>query len=101
MNNLSNRLRAAAFACALTAATPFAAFADDFVKECTAGNPGPDGEKACNCMSAKVTGPDRAAAIDAMSKTNTAMKKGDTSLLTPEVMKTMATVMSVQADCSM
>jgi hypothetical protein len=84
----------------LTVGVAFAALADDFVKECRVGNPGPDGEKACICISGKLSGPDRAAAIDAMVKTNAAMAKGDTSILTPEVLKTMGSVMTLQASCT-
>jgi len=84
----------------LTVGVAFAALADDFIKECRVGNPGPDGEKACICISDKMSGPDRAAAIDAMVKTNAAMARGDTSILTPEVLKTMATVMTFQARCA-
>jgi hypothetical protein len=84
---------------ALTVGVAFAALADDFIKECRVGNPGPDGEKACICISDKLSGPDRAAAIDAMVKTNAAMAKGDTSILTPEVLKTMGSVMTLQARC--
>ena len=84
----------------MTVGIAFAALADDFVKECRVGNPGPDGEKACVCISGKMSGPDRAAAIDAMARTNAAMAKGDTSILTPEVLKTMGSVMTLQASCT-
>jgi len=84
----------------MTVGVAFAALADDFVKECRVGNPGPDGEKACVCISGKISGPDRAAAIDAMARTNAAMAKGDTSILTPEVLKTMGSVMTLQASCT-
>jgi hypothetical protein len=84
----------------MTVGIAFAALADDFVKECRVGNPGPDGEKACVCISGKISGPDRAAAIDAMARTNAAMAKGDTSILTPEVLKTMGSVMTLQASCT-
>jgi len=84
----------------MTVGVAFAALADDFVKECRVGNPGPDGEKACVCISGKMSGPDRAAAIDAMARTNAAMAKGDTSILTPEVLKTMGSVMTLQASCT-
>jgi hypothetical protein len=92
--------RASAMAFVLTAGVAFSALADDFVKECRIGNPGPDGEKACNCMSDKMSGADRAAAVDAMNRTNAAMAKGDTSILTPEVLKTMGSVMALQAGCT-
>jgi hypothetical protein len=92
--------RVGAMAFVLAVGVAFAALADDFVKECRTGNPGPDGEKACSCLSDKMSGPDRVAAIDAMNKTNAAMAKGDTSMLTPEVLKTMATVMTLQAACT-
>jgi len=84
----------------MTVGVAFAALADDFVKECRVGNPGPDGEKACVCISGKISGTDRAAAIDAMARTNAAMAKGDTSILTPEVLKTMGSVMTLQASCT-
>lgn len=90
---------AAAIACVLISGVAFAALADDFVNACTIGNPGPDGEKACACMSGKISDSDRAAAIDAMNRTNAAMAKGDTSILTPDVLKTMGAVMALQAAC--
>jgi hypothetical protein len=47
-----------------------------------------------------MSGADRAAAVDAMNRTNAAMAKGDTSILTPEVLKTMGSVMALQAGCT-
>ena len=63
------------------------------------GNPSPDGEKSCNCMSGKISDADRPGAIDAMNKTNAAMTKGDSSGLTPDVLKKMGDLMSLQAAC--
>ncbi|WP_296340637.1 hypothetical protein [Reyranella sp.] len=80
----------------------FTASADDFIKECQAGTPGPDSAKICKCMSDKVSGGDRANAIEAMNKTNAALAKGtqaDPSTMTPKVMKGVETVMKVQLEC--
>ena len=100
MSSLPHCLRAAAVACVLISGVAFTALADDFVNVCMTGNPVPDGQKICTCMSNKIADSDRAAAIDAMNKTNAAMAKGDTSVLTPDVLKSMGTVMSLQAACS-
>jgi hypothetical protein len=92
----------AATAVAMTLSLSFAAAADDFVKECKIGNPGADSDKACNCMSDKITGAGRADAIEAMNKTNTAMTKGaaaDPNTMTPKVMKSMEAIMTAQAAC--
>lgn len=80
----------------------FAASADDFMKECQAGTPGPDSAKICKCMSDKVPGAERSGAIEAMTKTNAALAKGaqvDPSSMTPKVMKGVETVMKVQLEC--
>jgi hypothetical protein len=102
MRSVSRGLSAVAAACVLTVGFSFAALADDFIKECKIGNPGADADKVCTCMSGKVTGADRAGAIDGMNKTNTAMAKGgamDPSTMTPQVMKGMETVMTAQVAC--
>lgn len=97
---MSRLLRAATVACVLVSGVAFTARADDFVNACTIGNPGPDGAKSCTCMSGKISDADRPAAIDAMNKTNAAMTKGDSSGLTPDVLKSMGALMSLQAACS-
>jgi hypothetical protein len=97
---MSRFLKAAAIACVLVSGAAFTARADDFVNACMIGNPGPDGEKSCTCMSGKISDADRAGAIDAMNKTNAAMTKGDSSGLTPDVLKSMGALMSLQAACS-
>jgi len=96
---MSSLVRAAAVACVLISSVAFQALADDFVNACMTGNPVPDGENICICMSNRISVSERAAAIDAMNKTNAAMAKGDTSILTPQVLKTMRAVMSLQAAC--
>jgi hypothetical protein len=96
---MSSLVRAVGVAYVLISGAAFPALADDFVNACMTGNPVPDGEKICICMSNRISDSDRAAAIDAMNKTNAAMAKGDTSILTPQVLKTMGTVMSLQAAC--
>jgi hypothetical protein len=45
--------------------------ADDFMAECQMGSSAATPAKACACMSEKVTGPDRVAAIAAMHSLNT------------------------------
>lgn len=80
----------------------FAASADNFMKECQAGTPGPDSVKICTCMSEKIGGGDRADATEAMSATNAALAKGaqaDPSTMTPKVAKSLETVMKVQLQC--
>ena len=102
MNVVSNALRVTATAFALTVGLASAAMADDFIKECKIGNPGPTADKVCGCMSDKVTGSDRSDVIEAMSKTNVAMAKGaaaDPATMTPKVMKGIETAMTVQAQC--
>jgi hypothetical protein len=97
---MSRLLRAAAIACVLASGITATARADDFVNACLIGNPGPDGQTSCSCMSGKISDADRPGAIDAMNKTNAAMTKGDSSGLTPDVLKMMGALMSLQAACS-
>ena len=95
-------LRVTTAAFALTVGLASVAMADDFIKECKIGNPGPTADKVCSCMSDKVKGSDRADVIEAMNKTNTAMAKGtaaDPATMTPKVMKGIETVMTVQVQC--
>ncbi len=102
MSVLSRGLRVATAAFALSTGLSFAALADDFLKECKIGNPGPDSDKICTCMSDKITGAGRPDAIEAMNKTNAALAKGaqaDPSTMTPKVMKGVETVMTVQLQC--
>jgi hypothetical protein len=102
MNILSRGLCFATTAVVMTLGLSFAAAADDFAKECKIGNPGADSDKVCGCMSDKITGADRADAIEAMNKTNTAMAKGaaaDPNTMTPKVMKSMEVIMTAQAAC--
>jgi hypothetical protein len=102
MSFASRGLRITSIAVAMTLGLSFAAAADDFAKECKIGNPGADSDKVCGCMSDKIKGSDRADAIEAMNKTNTAMAKGgaaDPNTMTPKVMKSMETVMTAQVSC--
>lgn len=102
MRNISRGLRITATAFVVAVGFSFAASADDFIKECKIGNPGPTVDKVCSCMSDKVTGAARADAIEAMNKTNTAMAKGaaaDPATMTPKVMKGVETVMTAQVAC--
>jgi hypothetical protein len=102
MSFASRGLRITSAALAMTLGLSFAAAADDFAKECKIGNPGADSDKVCSCMSDKITGADRADAIEAMNKTNAAMAKGgaaDPNTMTPKVMKSMETVMTAQVSC--
>ena len=99
---MSNIFRGLAVVCILTLGFSFAARADDFIKECKAGTPGPDADKVCTCMSGKVSGADRVAAIDGMSKSNAASAKGgqlDPSSLTPQQVKGLETVVTAESAC--
>ena len=96
------KLLVAGIAVAFASTFSLAASANDFMKQCQAGTPGPDSAKICKCMSDKITGQERAGAIEAMTKTNAALAKGaqaDPSTMTPQVMKGMETVMTVQVQC--
>jgi hypothetical protein len=50
--------------------------ADDFVAECKKGTSAADPDKACNCMSEKVTGAARADAIEGMRSMNATAASG-------------------------
>lgn len=50
--------------------------ADDFVAECKKGTSAADPDKACNCMSDKVSGPARADAIEGMRTMNATAATG-------------------------
>jgi hypothetical protein len=102
MSLLSRSVRTIAIAVVSTIGFSLAAAADDFVKECKIGNPGPTADKVCDCMSDKVKGSDRADAIDAMAKTNVAVSKGttaDASIMTPKYVKSLEVLMTAQAGC--
>lgn len=99
---VSRVLRIAALSAAIATGFSFAAVADDFIKECKIGNAGPTADKVCGCMSEKITGSDRADAIEAMNKTNEAMAKGTAAAasgMSPKVMKSMEVVMGAQVAC--
>lgn len=102
MSVVSSVLRVTATAFVMSVGLASAVMADDFIKECKIGNPGPTSDKVCSCMSDKVKGSDRADVIEAMNKTNTAMAKGaaaDPATMTPKVMKGIETAMTVQVQC--
>jgi hypothetical protein len=102
MSLVSRSVRIAAIAVVSTVGFSLAAAADDFMKECKIGNPGPDSDKVCTCMSDKIKGADRPDAIDAMKKTNVAMSRGtaaDAAAMTPKVMKSIEAVMTAQVAC--
>lgn len=102
MRFVSRGLRITATAFILMTGFSFGASADDFIKECKIGNPGPDSDKICTCMSGKVTGATRPDAIESMNKLNAAMAKGaaaDPATMTPKVMKGAETVMTAQVAC--
>jgi hypothetical protein len=78
------------------------ASADELEAQCKAGNPIDGADKICKCVSDKITGADRAAAIKAIKVTNEAISKGtapDQSILTEEMAKAMTVVATAEAAC--
>lgn len=86
----------------MTTALSMAARADDFVAVCTAANKNDAAQqKACTCMSGKVTD-DRDDFIDMMKMLNEAQAKGtelDPAKLEPDEVKILAKVMETLAAC--
>jgi len=89
-----------AAACALVLGLAFAARADDFMQECLVSTPG-DAQKTCSCMSAQISGGDRADAIIGLHKTRVSLGNDapDPSTLTPQEIKGLQVVVVAQANC--
>ena len=93
-------LRAAA--AVLVAGLSSMAWADDFVSECKKGASAADPDKACSCMSEKVTGAVRADAIEGMRKMNASASSGgtpDPKTLPANQQKGLEAVMSASGQC--
>lgn len=86
--------------CILTLGLSFSALADEFMQECLAATPG-DAQKTCNCMSAQVSGADRADAVIGLRKTRVALgvDAPDPSTLSPQEIKGLQLVVVAQANC--
>jgi hypothetical protein len=83
-------------------AVPVAASADDLEALCRSGSPINGADRICKCVSDRISGADRIAAIKAMRATNDARAKGippDMSAWTDDMVKGMTTVATVQAGC--
>ena len=95
-------LRIAAAASALALGLSSMAWADDFVSECKKGTSAADPDKACNCMSDKVTGAVRADAIEGMRKMNTSAAAGtapDPKSLPANQQKGLEAVIGASGQC--
>ena len=89
-----------AAACVLTLGISFSALADDFMQECLTSTAG-DAQKTCTCMSAQISGSDRADAVIGLRKTRVALgvDAPDPSTLTPQEIKGLQVVVVAQANC--
>ena len=95
-------LRIAAAMSVLVAGLSSTAWADDFVSECKKGASAADPDKACNCMSDKVTGAVRADAIEGMRKMNATAASGgtpDPKTLPANQQKGLEALMSASGQC--
>jgi len=82
--------------------TPMIALADDFEALCTAQDKSADSVKSCKCTSDKLTGADRASAMEAMKAVNAAMAGGkaeDAAAATQKNAKGVEIMMTAQAAC--
>jgi cytochrome c-type biogenesis protein CcmH/NrfF len=98
-----NRALLVAFSLVATlAVAPAVAYADDFEAQCTAQDKSPESVKSCKCASDKLTGGDRAAALEAMKAVNTALASGkaeDAAVATQKNAKGIEIIMTAQASC--
>ena len=100
MTSAAGLVTSAALALYFLSAAP--ASADDLVAQCRIANPIDGADKICKCMSDKITGTDRDAAIKAMKITNEATTRGivpDQSTWTDEMIKAMTNVAQIEASC--
>lgn len=98
MRIVSRGLSAAA--CVLTLGLSCGALADDFMDACMSSTPG-DAQKTCSCMSAQVSGSDRADAVVGLRKTRVQLGQDapDPATLTPQEIKGLQAVVVAQANC--
>lgn len=97
-----NILKAAAVAVFAVIALPTVAFADDFEAQCTIADKSEQNVKSCKCASAKLTGADRTAALEAMKAVNGAILAGKTaeaSAATEKHAKGLEILMTAQMSC--
>ena len=102
MNRALRGMRVAAATSVLAAGLASLAWADDFVSECKKGTSAADPDKACNCMSEKVTGAVRTDAIDGMRKMNTIAAAGtppDPKTLPANEQRGLEAVISASGQC--
>jgi hypothetical protein len=87
-------------ACALILGLSSSASADDFMQECMSATPG-DALKTCTCMSAQISGADRADAITGLRKTHVQANGDapDPATLSPQELKGLQVVVVAQANC--
>ena len=94
--------KVAAVAMFAFAAVPAVAHADDFEAQCTATDKSDASVKSCKCVSEKLTGADRSAALDAMKAMNTALASGkpeDAAEATQKNAKGLEILMTAQMAC--
>jgi hypothetical protein len=76
--------------------------ADDFIALCAKYDPTPGSDKVCACASGKISGPDRALAIDAMKAMIAAMASGkpeDAAAITANNAKGLEVIVTAEATC--
>lgn len=99
---MTSMLKAALAVAFVAVAMPSVALADDFEALCTAQDKSADSVKSCKCASGKLTGADRAAAMEAMKAVNTALASGkaeDAAAATQKNAKGVEIMMTAQATC--
>ena len=102
MTNAARFISSAALVFYFLSVAPAAAAGDELVAQCRIANPIDGTAKICKCMSEKITGAERDAAIKAMKVTNEATTRGivpDQSAWTDEMVKAMTNVAQVEASC--
>ena len=100
MTNAARFITSAALVFYFLSVAPAAA--DELVAQCRIANPIDGADKICKCMSEKITGAERDAAIKAMKVTNEATTRGivpDQSIWTDDMVKAMTNVAQVEAIC--
>ncbi len=100
----TKRWSAVLVAAALSAAVSTAASADDFVSLCNgAVPPMPGADKLCVCMSGRLAGPERSAAIGAMRAMRDAQTRGaplDPAKLSADLSRAIEGVMAGMMQCA-
>ncbi len=97
-----NRFMIIAAASVASVSLSSVAFADDFVALCTGADKSPETEKSCTCAAEKLTGAERAGALEAMKAVNAALTSGkpeDAAAISTTHAKGLEAVMTAQVSC--